>query len=241
MRAPTDVSPFTPQKVHDILREKVLKVGPLPRVNDPAIAELTRALTIFWWRALGWADPWPEESEQLNKIKAAIRVLAKILPEQRAAYAAVLAGLERPRSPYMAAIAKRAGVDIAASDAAIAESKEHIAADIAACDALITAARAARERGLPRTLYPMPFPRKPIKRWQDFAKELHAIFLSQLPKARKHEGKHAGYRLIMEVAPIIITGEDAPTFQAVQTAFKKKRLGKGKRAVKRLSRGKRAR
>jgi hypothetical protein len=85
MRAPTDSSPFTPKKVHDILREVLKGNSPLPRVNDPAIAELTRALTIFWWRALGWAGPWPEESEQLKKIRGAARILAKSLPERREA------------------------------------------------------------------------------------------------------------------------------------------------------------
>jgi hypothetical protein len=118
----------------------------------------------------------------------------------------------------MTIIAERAGVNIAAYDALITKSKEHIAADIAECDTLIAAARAFRGRGLPRTLYPMPFPRKPIKRWQDFAKELHAIFLSQLPKAPKR----AGYRLIIEVAPTITRDKRKPTLRAVETALTRK-------------------
>src|SRR5664279_2286858 len=194
--APVD-GPFTPEGVFALLRDEVLKDNAtLPRSTDPAITHLARALNVFWWKVKGWTGPWREEQKQLQRIEEAIRVLTEILPEQRKDYAAIPAAIERWN--MTAAAAARA--------------------DLAAFDALITAAHAARERGLPLALNMMLVMSKPTERWKDFANELATIFHHCLP----NRPKAAARRFIMVVTPTI-NGEE-PTFQAVEARFKKKRF-----------------
>jgi hypothetical protein len=87
-------------------------------------------------------------------------------------------------------------------------------ADIAVLDALITAARAARERGLPVALDPMVVMSEPAEKWKDFAENLQAAFHELLPG----RSKEAGYRFIQVVTPAI-TGEE-PTVGAIKIWLK---------------------
>ena len=197
--------PFTPERVLALLRDEVLKGDAiLPRSTDPAITHLARALNIFWWKVKGWTGPWREEQEQLKRIEEAIWVLTEILPAQRKDYAAIPAEMKHGD---------------------MTTGAEEARADLAACDALVTAAHAARKRGLPLALNMMLVMSKPTKRWKDFAEDLRAIFDHALPD----RPKAAAYRFIMAVTPAI-TGQH-PTFQAVEAPFKKKRfVDRGKRA-----------
>ena len=202
MPVPTDVSPFTPQKVHEILRDTVLTSdSPLPPVGAREIANLAHMLTALWWIARGWAGPYPEEVKRIAKIQEAIQTLTEILPELREDTAATLVMFKRwDQDP------QHVEADIAA------DNEQQLEADIAGYDALIAAAWAARDRGLPKTVELMIVTSKPITRWNDFATELQAFFLSQLPEA----SKSAAYRLIEAVAPDI-TG-DKPHFRTIQSA-----------------------
>jgi hypothetical protein len=145
----------------------------------------------------GWTGPWPKELEQLQRIGEAIWVLTEILPEHRKDYATVPGDMERWDMTDAAAEAR---------------------ARLAAVDALVTAARAARELGLPMANNMMLVMTTPTKRWMHYAEELAAIFHTALPD----RPKAAAYRFIVEVTPIV-TGEH-PTLEAVETAFKKKRF-----------------
>ncbi len=188
--------PFSPEGVLALLRDDVLKDDAiLPRATDHAIRGLADVLNIIWWKVRGWTGPWREEQEQIQKIGEAIWALTEILPTQRKGYAAIPAAMERWDMTAAAAEAR---------------------ADLAAFDALVTAAHAARKRGLPLALNTVTS--KPTKRWKDFAKDLAAIFQSALP----NQSKAAVYRFIVAVTPAI-TGEH-PTFQAVEAPFKKKRF-----------------
>lgn len=207
--APAD-GPFTHEGVFALLRDEVLKGGTaLPGSTDPAITTLARALNIFWWKVKSWTGPWREEQKQLQKIADAIQVLTDIFPEQRKDYAAIAAAME---------------------SGDMTTAAEEARADLAAFDALVTAAHAARKRGLPLALNMMlvmskPIMSKPTKQWMDFAEDLRVIFDHALP----NRPKAAAYRFIMEVTPAI-TGQHT-TFQAVEAAFKKERfVDRGKRA-----------
>jgi hypothetical protein len=201
---PWAAGPFTPEGVFALLRDKVMKGDAiLPRSTDPAIAHLALMLNMFWWEVKGWTGPWREEQEQLQRVHEAIWTLTEILPAQRKDYAAIPAAIERWNMT------------------AAAEAR----ADLAAFDALVTAAHAARERGLPLALNMMLVMGKPTERWKDFAEDLRVIFGHALPG----RPKAAAYRFIMAVTPAI-TGQH-PTFQAVEAPFKKKRfVDRGKRA-----------
>lgn len=202
---PWAAGPFTPEGVFALLRDEVLKgAAILPRSTDPAITDLARMLNTFCWKVQGWTGPWREEQEQHQKIVDAIQVLTDIFPEQRKDYAAIAAAMERGDMTTAA---------------------EEARADLAAFDALVTAAHAARERGLPLVLNMMLVMSKPTERWKDFAEDLRVIFDDALPD----RPKAAAYRFIMAVTPAI-TGQH-PTFQAVEAPFKKKRfVDRGKRA-----------
>jgi hypothetical protein len=76
-------------------------------------------------------------------------------------------------------------------------------------------ADAARKRGLPFVDHSPP-----VEAWTDAAQSLMKIFEASLPK----QTTEAGYRFVVAVTPLI-TG-DAPTFDAVKTAFKRDRLPK---------------
>jgi hypothetical protein len=203
-RGGVSADPFTPEAVFALLRGTVLKDdATLPRSTDPTIAHLARVLNILRWKVQGWTGPWREEQEQRQRIATAISVLTEILPAERENYAATIGGFERWSMMDDAAEAR---------------------ADLAAFDALVTAARAARERGLPLALNTMIALSQSTERWKDFAEELQAIFHSALPS----QGKAAAYRFIVAVTPAI-TGEH-PSFEAVQTPLKKKRfVNRGKR------------
>jgi len=193
--------PFTPEGVLVLLRDGVLKDNSaLPPATGPAISTLTHTLNLCWWQVKGWTKPWREEQKQLQRIGEAIWVLTEILPKQREEYAAVHAAMER--------------WDMTAATRA--------QADLAAFDALVTAAHAARKRGLPLALNMMLVTSKPIERWKDFAPKLAAVFQSALPS----RPKAALYRFIVAVT-FIITNKET-TFDAVQTAFKKQRFDRGK-------------
>ena len=74
-------------------------------------------------------------------------------------------------------------------------------------------ADAARKRGLSFVDH-----RPPVEAWTDTARSLMKIFEASLPK----QTMEASYRFVVAVTPLI-TG-DAPTFDAVKTAFKRDRL-----------------
>jgi hypothetical protein len=106
------------------------------------------------------------------------------------------------------------------ADLAAAEAR----ARLAAFDTLVSAARAARELGLPLANNNEIVMNSPTALWKHFAEQLAAIFHSALP----NESKAAAYRFIVAVTPTI-TGEH-PSFQAVETRIKKKRrVNRGKR------------
>jgi hypothetical protein len=179
--------PFSPEKVVALLHDRVLNENArLPRPADPAIAHLANALNAIWSDVQS-APAWREKQEKLQKIEDAIRVLTEILPEHRGDYASARYG-------------------VSAADARD---------DLAAFDALATAARAAHERGLPRakTVF---IETAPTEKWKHFAEYLMAIFQFFLPK----QPKTAAYRFIVAVTPDI-TGEHT-TYFTVETTFKKK-------------------
>jgi len=193
---PLSTGPFTPEKVVALLRGGVLNENALlPRPTDPTIAYLANALNAIWSSAQS-APAWRENQERLRKIEDAIRVLTEILPEHRAVFTSTPFGLSE------------------------ADARD----DLAAFDALVTAARAARERGLPRakTVF---IETVPTEEWRHFAEYLMAIFQFSVPK----QPKAAAYRFIAAVTPDI-SGEHT-TSSAVETAFKKKSfVNRGNRA-----------
>jgi hypothetical protein len=77
-------------------------------------------------------------------------------------------------------------------------------------------ADAARKCGLPFVAFADHW--GPVEAWTDAARRLMKIFEASLPK----QTTEAGYRFVVAVTPLI-TG-DAPTFDAVKTAFKRDRL-----------------
>lgn len=194
------IEPFTPEGVFTLLRDKVLKgEARLPRPGDPAISDLVRALCWLQRRFRGWTGPWLIELENFRRIDEAIRVLTEILPRHREVYAGIVADFERFG---------------AAQEWAEMEAR----AQLEAFDALVAAAHAARDVGLPLLQESALALTPRTERWRDFGRELEACFNFALPD----RPKEALYRFIVEVTPAI-TGEHPSVF-AVQSEFKRKRL-----------------
>jgi len=131
----------------------------------------------------------------------------------RLAAAGAEADLAAFNANVIAARARNTKMEVHA-DRAAAQAR----ARLAAFDALVTAALAARDLGLPMVNDPVVVMTPRTERWRDFAEELAAIFHSLLPG----RPKAAVYRFIAEVAPGI-SGE-RPSFYDVEVAFKQKRF-----------------
>jgi hypothetical protein len=205
IKALPPIEPFTSETVLALLRDGVLK-DDLPSPTDPAIAGMARCLNALQRRVRNWAGPWREEAERLNKIAEAIFVLAETLPRQGNGFAA---------DPPVSDMAEE-HADFAEM---IAAGQAIMRRDLVVYNALVAAARDARECGLMPTVNIALFMSNPATHWKDFALELYKIFRTALPEA----SKLATYRFIVAVT-FAISGE-RPTFTAVQSAFKKKRVG----------------
>jgi hypothetical protein len=130
----------------------------------------------------------------------------------RLAAAGVPANLAAYDANVKKARARNAEMEVRA-DLAAAEAR----ARLAAFDALITAARVARELGLPLANNLELVVNPPTERWKDYAEYLQMIFHSALPG----RPKAAAYRFIVAVTPAI-TGQPT-TFKAVEAFLKKGR------------------
>jgi hypothetical protein len=197
MGTPVPDEDFTPESLHTLLREKVLKGSAvLPLQSDPGIKLLVRYLNNLREFAKNWRVPWPEKTEQLNKVGEAVGTLAELLPGLRDDYAKLQKLLE-----------------CLYTRSEVAEAQ----ADLDGFDLLIFAVTHARQRKLPFGRMGWHFGKK-IECWEDVAKDLQKAFHDFLPG----QSKEAGLRFIVEVVPAIV--QQHPTFHAVRTALMRNRL-----------------
>lgn len=194
---------FTSETVYALLRDKVLKGSDvLPTPTDPAIANIAELLNILRWKCQLCTGPLPREIEEVKEIRKAIWLLAEMLPKHRRSLAAELEGANRwANSPTLTPFKDD-----------LARVRTHLTAT----DALIAAAEAAMEHGLP--YMPLMSLASSVEMWEDFAEELQKQFINAFPD----RSKAASYRFIEAITPDI-TGEN-PTFLAIESAFKKGRL-----------------
>jgi hypothetical protein len=198
---------FTPGQLHTLLRDKGVLKGSskLPGSADPAFTYLATYLNILRWKVQGWTGPWPEYLKRLEKIGEAIWVLTEELPTQREHYAWVGDGLERAATEWRDAAAGLRADQIEAKEFQGRAAEEcqrgatEARADLAAFDTLITAARAARDRGLPMIQDSMLVISRRCARWHDFARDLETAFHSAFKDQAKgcglsvHCRRHARY------------------------------------------------
>lgn len=178
----------------------------------------------------------------LTEILPAQRVAYASEPTALEHWGTAEAGAEAHRKTFEAGIAvararlasKGEEAEIAAFDANVEAARvrnaqrevdadraaEEARARLAAFDALVKAARAAREVGLPMIHNPTLVMGRITQRWRDFGQLLATIFSSSFPDL----SVAAAYRFIAAVTPEI-TGEH-PTVEAVKTEFKKRRFPK---------------
>src|SRR5262249_31363362 len=142
------------------------------------ITHLAQFLNFQRWRVQQWRGPLPAEKKLRRRITWAIRVLTEILPAHRDAHAAIADAVEYH------------GLDV---------SKER--ADLAAYSALITAAAAARKRGLPLVLDPMLVMSKPTPAWTDVVSDVAGLF------RRVGAGERAARQMTADVM-LDIVGEE---------------------------------
>ena len=154
--------------------------------------------------------------ETVRRAGEAIWILTEILPTLREDYAREINLLER--SVLETEPSNFPATDSAKARACIATFIEKQRARLAAFHALDTAAHNARELGLPMVNNPMLVTTPRTEHWMEYAETLAAIFHSALPG----RSKEAAFRFIEAVSPTI-SGEN-PTFEAIKTAFKKKRF-----------------
>ena len=207
---------FTPKSVLTLLRTVLKGNDRLPPQDGELIAMLTKALNILHWRVKGWAGPWSEHLETVRRIGEAILILTETLPTLREDYVREIKLLER--HDLATEPPNRPAADSAKARACIAEFIEKQRARLAAFDALVSAADDARELGLPMVNNPMLVTSPRTEHWMDYAETLAAIFRSALPG----RSKEAAFRFVEAVSPTI-SGEN-PTFEAVRSAFMRKRF-----------------
>ena len=132
----------TPQTVLDLLSEAVLESGAtMPRSTDSAVALLAAIVNTLLWKVLKWTAFLKEEHPRNWQIACAIVVLTEILPETRELYVRGLATarqFDRSRSDFSAQLL--ADFDQYVLGDPVAEAE----ADLAAFDALVTAALGAK-------------------------------------------------------------------------------------------------
>ena len=196
--------PFTSGEVLALLQNRVLKGDArLPGSTDRAIVRLTKRLNVLRRKIQDWDGPSRAALQQRWNMAEAIRIMAEVVPAQREDYVKDTALFEPWETTDGAAKAQ---------------------AYLAAFDALISAACAARKCGFPLAVDPGTVSPLPPKQWQHFAQELADGFKLLLPD----RSNAAAYRFVCEITPYI-TGEH-PTFLAVESQLKKKRhVNRGKR------------
>jgi hypothetical protein len=132
---------FTPEAIRVLLQEKVLRAtAKLPTLTHPQLVALSSRLFALHFSVWGWKGRFRAAEEQSKAIREAIRVLTEILPPHRGHYDV--------RVQVFAHEASRGRI----TEEMAAEAR----ADLAAVDALVSAARIACERGVPMDFYRAP-------------------------------------------------------------------------------------
>jgi hypothetical protein len=205
----TDRLAFTPEKVKDLLRSKVLKGNDrLPPISDINLAaqNLAECLNIIRWRVQGWNGPWKAHHEGCLKIAEAFSVILEHAPSHRESLAGEIGAMED-------ALEKRGCKDDATCYFRIESYLVNARAQLAAWDAVIAAVNEACEVGLPLAHH-MNVVSSTSETWLDIALELERLFHATLPKC----SDPAAYRFIEAVVPGI-TGEK-PSFETIRDVFK---------------------
>jgi hypothetical protein len=195
---------FTREAVHDLLRKALRGSQRTPAFESTEITLLTLRLNDLQSLAKYRSTRLPEEVETAERIGAAIRILTELMPKSRAEYA------------YLARPVDRDGDGDRAVTIELEEATREASVVLEAFDALMSAARIARERGIPYFPHAFAFG-LPVEHWPAYARNLMELF----KLATKVSSKEAAYRFIAAATPGI-TGE-TPSLEAVKTVIKRER------------------
>jgi hypothetical protein len=184
---------FTPGKVHDLLATKVLKgeKTTLPPRNDPAVSDLCHSLNVLqYWVKLRTVHG--TNSDRREQLAFAMRIVDTVLPPLGAEVAEALAWFD---------------------DGNLELTRQYREA----LDVISNLAKAVTEAGECAVLLHPALRLTGTVRWEQYARDLIALFRQALPAS----SKESGYRFLVAIMPDI-TGE-TPTFDAVKTHLKKDR------------------
>jgi hypothetical protein len=212
-------APFGVEELRELLRSKVL--GPLPKFPT---AEKIKALALglaLMKDLIRISRASVGEDAERRKIAEATATLIELLPASRdAAAASAVAAAYWRRNPPEGGIAQSALAGKTYQEF-LAEAEVGSQADVAAHDALLDAANAFFDRGLPHTPVLVAMG-QPVERWKGIARHLVRAFNVMLceRKDADHLSEQA-YRFLVATIPRI-TGEE-PTFSAVKTFLVQRR------------------
>jgi len=180
--------PFTPEIVHGLLSAAMKGSQRGPYVKSDKVKRLTRALNRMQQVVTHCRDQLPEETKRATDVAKAIGVLIEEAPKLRGEYAVALDDLKR-----------WTGDESTCPPQQREEWTDRARRDLEALDALVAAAKVAREQRIP--LPPIMLLDDRAERWRT-----HATSLMDAFKEATGGSAEAGYRFIAAVVPRL-TGE----------------------------------
>ena len=192
--------PFTTKTLHALLRDKVVKQGPLPAATDPAIACLMHVLNILQWRVRGGNV----FSENRKGVSGVLAIEEERQARTTDAWSSWVATGIRPGH------GRSLGwnmIEVASASAATLDELSESADARAHAWKLMTKERRGGQALLVRS----------IKQWKDYAQDLRTIFCELLP----NQANRAAFRFIEATAPMI--ANETPSFEAIRTELMRRR------------------
>jgi hypothetical protein len=208
---------FTAEMVHNVLRNVIKGNAKLPSPTDPALVGLAFLVNVLRGRVKWSKTSAAQDSEQYEMIGLAISTLAEMLPTHREHYVSNITSYERwVEDPSFLSLHERTAEHFPDS-LRPQDHLEMLRGNLSAFDALVKAAQAARDRGLPIVWDMRLAGVAPglATRWEDLADDIERAFLQALPG----QSKSAAHRFIEAIIPHI-TGE-SPSYRAVETRIKR--------------------